>query len=319
MERTVCMKIYSYTPGTEIAEDGTVVALGFFDGVHAAHRRLLKIAKSLANELGLTFAVFTFKGEGAGLKGEARIYSTEEKLSILKSLGTDAVILADFPTVSGISAEDFVKKCLLDDMKCRAAVAGYDFRFGHSARGNAELLSGLLKEEGAVCHIESEHKINGEKISTTKIKELLRVGDVEAAAKFLGAPYFIRGEVSHGKGLGKSLGFPTVNSSLGESASVIKGGVYRTAVDISGTLYSAVTNIGTCPTFEGGEAMHAETYIIDYSGDLYGKNICIYLLGYLREERRFETPDELIMQINVDKNMAASQNGDLKWLEIGQN
>ena len=313
------MKIYNYTPGVQIAEENTVVALGFFDGVHAAHRCLLRKAKEISETEGLAFAVFTFKSENSGLKGNSKIYSTDEKLEILESIGTDVVFLADFPSVSGIDAENFVKGALLSDMRCKVAVAGYDFRFGKGAKGNAALLASLFSEAGATCHIEEEQKINGEKISATKIKELLKSGKIEEANRFLSAPYFITAEVNHGKGLGKQLGFPTVNCNFKEQAALLKKGVYRTAVNVSGKLYSAVTNIGICPTFDGGENLHAETYIIGYSGDLYGQKLKIFFLGYLREEKKFDAPNDLVMQINVDKNMAISQNGDLKWLETGLN
>ena len=313
------MKVYEYVPGTQIDEESTVVALGFFDGVHAAHRSLLKKAKEISRAEGLTFAVFTFRAENVGLKGDARIYSTEEKLEILEGLGTDAVILADFPSVSGIEAEDFVKSALLSDMKCKVAVAGYDFRFGKGARGDVSLLTSLLSSAGADCYVEEEQKIEGEKISTTKIKELLKGGKVSEAISFLGMPYFITAEVRHGKGLGRKLGFPTVNCDFKEGALLIKKGVYRTAVKISGKLCSAITNVGVCPTFDGGEALHCETYIIGYSGDLYGQKIRIFFLGFLRDEKKFDRQNDLILQINVDKNTAISQNGDLKWLETGLN
>ena len=308
------MKIYRYTPGESIGEK-TVIALGFFDGVHEGHRRLFATAKAAAEKRGLTFTVFTFSAVG-GIKGNTLIYSNDEKLSLLEKAGVEAVVIADFSNISGFSPEEFVRGCLYRDLGCRLAVAGYDFRFGKNRGGDAAYLAQTLKSLGSECIIEEEHKINGEKISTTKIKELLALGMVEEAQIFLGHPYFIIGKVEHGRGAGAGLGFPTVNTKLdGERAPLCRG-VYRTAVEISGELYTGVTNVGTCPTFDERE-IHAETYIVGYSGSLYGDTVKIFFLGYLREERKFSSPEELIMQINVDKNIAIKENGDLTWQAIG--
>lgn len=311
------MKIYEYIPGRQIDTKATAIALGFFDGIHIAHRRLLERTREIAKAENLVFAVFTFPSED-NFKGEEAIYSTEQKLSILESLGVEAVILASFKSVSEISAQSFVTDSLISDMRCRAAVAGYDFRFGKGAAGNAEQLASLLSSSGAKCVIEKEMKIDGEKISTTRIKALLKEGRVEEAKKILGAPFFIKSKVSHGLGLGKELGFPTVNTELTSGRVPLRRGVYRTAVEISGRLYSSVTNVGTCPTFEE-RTEHSETFIIDFSETVYEEEIRIFFLGFLRDEKRFLSKEELILQINVDKNRAIKENGDLTWQEIGLN
>ncbi|MBE6645677.1 MAG: riboflavin biosynthesis protein RibF [Ruminococcaceae bacterium] len=310
------MKIYRYTPGTDLGQK-TVVALGFFDGVHEGHRRLLATARDAAEKNGLRFTVFTFESK-VGFKGNSVIYSTEEKMSIFESLGVETVVLADFSEISSICAEKFVKDCLFRDMGCRLAVAGSDFCYGKGRGGNSKTLADTLRTLGAECIIEEEHKIDGEKISTTKIKELLALGRVKEASKYLGFPYHIVCGVERGRGVGRSLGFPTVNSKLESTTAELRRGVYRTAVEIEGKLYTGVTNIGTCPTFAERE-IHAETYIVNYSGNLYGEKIRIFFLGYLREEKKFESPNELIMQINVDKKQAIQENGDLTWQAIGQN
>ncbi len=310
------MEIYTYTPGVALPEK-TVIALGFFDGVHEGHRRLFATAKRTAEERGLTFAVFTFRTV-CGVKGKTVIYSDEEKLALFRELGVEAVILADFSDISDISADSFIKNCLLCDMGCRVAVCGYDFRFGKGRAGDAKLLSDTLASLGAECIIEDEHKICGEKISTTKIKELLAEGKAERARLFLGYPYFILADVEHGRGVGQKLGFPTVNTRLSPERAPLRLGVYRTAVSISGRLYTGVTNVGTCPTFKERE-VHAETYIVGYSGDLYGEKIRIFFLGFLRDEHKFSSAEKLIMQINVDKDRAIKENGDLTWLATGQN
>ena len=310
------MKIYEYSLGKEIPIKGSAVALGFFDGVHAAHRRLLKTARDIAKSLSLTFAVFTFSS-GAEFKGKS-IYSTEEKLSLLEKEGVEAVIVADFSKIANVDASDFIHTTLLSDLHCRAAIAGFDFRFGKGAVGNTDLLCTELSKMGAICRIEEEHRINGEKISTTKIKELLSQGRVDVAREFLGYPYFITASVSHGNGQGAGLGFPTANMDIEADRATLKKGVYRTCAEIDGKLFSALTNVGTCPTFEE-RRLHAETYILEYNGNLYDKKIRIFFLGFLREEIKFESKNELILQIKVDINRTITENGELKWQEIGQN
>jgi riboflavin kinase/FMN adenylyltransferase len=310
------LEIYRYTPKTKIGKPAAI-ALGFFDGVHEGHRRLLETAKKSAKEKKLVFTVFTFPSENA-LKGADILYSTEEKLKIFEELGVEAVILADFPSVATLSAEEFITASLISDMNCQVAVAGFDFRFGRGASGDARLLSSTLSLMGKECIIEDEHKINGEKISTSLIKNLLAEGRVGEAGELLGMPYFISCKAEHGNGVGKRLGFPTVNSGFEKHTPPLKRGVYRTAAEISGRLYTAVTNIGVCPTFSE-RALHQETHIVGYSGDLYDEEIRIFFLGYLREEKRFQSEKDLILQIEVDKNRAIKENGELKWQAIGPN
>ena len=307
------MKIFEYKPGHALPTR-SVIALGLFDGVHNGHRQLLKNAKAVAKRLGVTFAVFTFKTETLYKSGGA-LYTTEDKLSLLADVGVEIVILSDFNDISGVSADDFVKKLLIGEMGCEAAVCGFDFRFGSGALGDAALLSELMAECNKECFIESERKINGEKISTTKIKELLSDGAPLKAREFLGAPYFITSRVERGRGEGRGLGFPTVNMDA-DGLSHLKKGVYRCALQIGDELFSGVANVGTCPTFKE-RSVHAEVNIIDFEGDLYGRLIRVFFLDFLREERRFESIESLILQINVDKNRVIKENGDISWQEIG--
>ena len=295
------------------------VALGFFDGVHVGHRKLLELTKKEAQRRGLTPAIFTFRSECKEIKrGAERIYSTEKKLEIFASLGFETVILADFDKISSLSPEDFVENLLIKKFNTSLAVAGYNFRFGNGAVGSSDTLVGLMRKEGRDTVVMEEEIYRGGPLSTTAIKTALRDGRLEEASEMLGYPYFSDSTVERGEGVGRSLGFPTANSSLCAETSLLRSGVYRSAVMIDGRIYNAVTNVGTCPTFEKRER-HAETFVIDYDGDLYGKKIRTFFLGYLREEKRFESAKDLIMQINIDKNIAVKENGDLKWLATGQN
>ena len=307
------MKIYEYSPG-RILPRGAVIALGLFDGVHKGHRLLLNTAKKIAAERGLTFSVFTFRSESLK-KGGGALYSTEEKLRLLEELGVEAVILSDFGTLSGIDASDFVKRLLVTEMGCETAVCGFDFRFGRGALGDARLLKKLMNECGKDCVIEAEHTLLGEKISTTKIKSLLGEGDVKQARDFLGMPYFITSSVEHGRGEGRGLGFPTANL-FSDGLLHLKRGVYSCIVRVGDMLCKGVVNVGTCPTFDE-RSVHAEVNLIDFEGCLYGKKLEVFFIDFLREERRFNSEKELIMQINVDKNKAKTEIGDISWQEIG--
>ena len=297
------MEFIRYKKGEIIPGKERVLALGMFDGAHIGHRRLLLSAREIAEKSGLSFAVFTFLSESFSPKGGAFLYSTEERLEIFERLGVDEVIAADFDSVASTTPEEFVSCSLIRDMRCAAAVAGFDFRFGKGASGNAETLARLMEERGKECVIEGAHLYNGEKISTCKIKELLSLGRVSEANHLLGEPYFMYSSVEEGEGRGRTLGFPTINTSLSGREGILKYGVYRTRVDTGDASYVGLTNVGICPTFTEREA-HAETYILDYAGDLYGKKVKISFMSFLREEKKFSEEGELVEQIKTDKDKA---------------
>jgi riboflavin kinase/FMN adenylyltransferase len=314
------VKLIRYNSKTKITDsEPKVIALGFFDGVHLGHRKLLKATIEEAKKRNIEASVFTFPNESLAIKSNSqRIYTTENKLSIFESLGIDTVILADFNDICMLTPEDFVDKVLISELNCPVSVSGYNFRFGKQASGDAKKLESLMKAAGKSSIILPEETYEGRKLSTTEIREAMRSGNIFLANKMLGAPYFIDTEPTHGIGLGHKLGFPTVNSSFEEFSPPLKKGVYRSVVKIDSEYYSAISNIGNCPTF-GDRSLHAETYIIDYNQNIYGKKIRIFFLDFIRDEKKFESSKELIMQINVDKNKVIKENGDLKWQEIGLN
>ncbi len=310
------MQIYNYPTKEKLNISGCVLALGFFDGVHIAHRDLMLTARDIAREGGLKFGIFTFSSAG-GIKGDVqRLYDDVEKAELFEAMGAELVVFADFSRVAGLSPEDFVKKTLCDELGCRVCVAGFNFRFGKGAAGDSAMLCRLMQECGGEAVIREEITAGGTTLSATLIRGLITQGRIEEANGYLGAPYYIKGRVLHGRSDGRRLGFPTANMIIPDGKITPKSGVYRTAAIIDDRVYSAVSNIGVCPTFDGRET-RLESHIIDFDGDLYDKEIRIYLLGYLREERRFESLDELKMQINVDKLRTIKENGDIKWQDLG--
>lgn len=307
------MQIYEYPKENRIGKK-CVLALGFFDGVHIAHRDLIKTARAIADERGVELGILTF---GGGIKAKTeRIYDSGEGLEIFESLGADFTVIYDFSAIKDMSAEEFVKKILIDELHCEVAVAGYNFRFGKGAAGDAAALTALMREGGAEAAIREEITDEGLPVSSTRIRDLLARGEMREAARLLGLPYYIKGRVEKGRGDGRALGFPTVNMALCAGGVPLRRGVYRSVTSIDGMLHASLTNVGTCPTFPKREA-HAETYILDFSGDLYGKDVRVYLIDFMREEIAFSSPDELKMQINVDKNRVITENGDEKWQELG--
>ena len=216
----------------------------------------------------------------------------------MERLDVDEVIITDFSSVSEISAADFVRSVSVD-MGAVAAVCGRDFRFGKGALGNTELLASLGRELSFETLVVDDVLANGEKISTGRIKELLGKGRIKEANELLSSPASFTFKVLHGDGRGNSLGYPTVNAECTGFCALLPHGVYKTEVEILGKRYVGMTNVGTCPTFEKRRA-HIETYILDYSGDLYEREITLSFLDFIRPERKFETGEELVLQIEKD-------------------
>lgn len=296
---------------------GIAIALGYFDGVHAGHRELISLLVREAKARGLLSYILTFEDTiSKAKKTQSIIYNTEEKMEIFASLGVDGVIITDFNSISDLSAEAFVGEVLIDAFDAELAISGYNFRFGKGAEGDSQRLAELMKSHGKAALILREQKADGKTLCSTLIRKLISQRRLDEATKMLGLPYFIEGNVEKGLGLGSAYGFPTVNIPLRDS-SPLSTGVYRTAVEIDKKLYTGITNVGSCPTVKERE-IHTETLIADFSGDLYGKTVRIYFLGYLREEKRFESIEKLREQIYTDKEISIKENGDLKWLEIGQ-
>jgi riboflavin kinase/FMN adenylyltransferase len=307
---------YSYPEKLNIK--GSAIALGYFDGVHVGHRELISMLVREAKAKKLSPYVLTFVDDLAKTKKtQSIIYNTEEKIKIFASLGVDGVIIANFNSIAGLTPEEFVGEVLVEGFGAELAISGYNFRFGKGAAASAPELIELMGRYGKQAIVLSEQKVNGSTLSATVIRALISERRLEEAAKMLGVPYFIEGTVERGLGLGKVYGFPTVNLPIRDT-SPLTSGVYRTAVKIGEKLYTGITNVGSCPTVAERE-IHTETLIADFSGDLYGESIRIYFLGFLREERKFDSIDALREQIYSDKEKSIKENGDLKWLEIGLN
>ena len=267
--------------------------------MHLGHRHLIEECIKEAKKTKTASAVFTFSSEEKNLKGGVpRLYTTEEKLSLLESLGLDLVIVADFSEVCTLSPESFVKDVLIRDLGVITALSGEGFRFGTRASGDARILSRLMESSGRHAVTVKDVAIDGKNVSSTAIREALAEGRVKYANTLLSSPYFKRNVVQRGLGLGHLHGFPTVNTDL-SSENPLKSGVYITELSVDEKSYISLTNVGVCPTF-GERERHAETMIMDFSGDLYGKTVNIKFLDYLRDEVRYSSAEELGNQIKID-------------------
>ena len=295
------------------------VALGFFDGMHLAHKELISLAVAEAHREGLSPTVFTFSSEERGAKrGAPRLSTTEEKLRVMEALGVCEVVVATLARVGSVPAPDFVKNILVGELSCAVGVVGYNFRFGRGAEGDAEFFSLYMKKCGCRAVIMEEKRAGDSPLSATALREALAEGDTERARALIGEPFSVFGKVERGLGLGRSFGFPTVNLPLPDG-SPLRTGVYRSCVKIGERLYHGVTNVGVCPSVDRVRGVHAETFIIGFSGQLYGEKIRVYLLGYLRDEKKFERIEELSEQIARDAERTLLENGENLWAAIGQN
>ncbi len=290
----------------EVIKDKTAVALGIFDGVHLGHRLILDTAKSFS-EKGLKFSVFTFKTVSVekkhGIPYEY-IYTENQKNHILQKLGAEYVYSPDISSLMNMSGEQFAKEILAGKMNAQVVVCGENFRFGKGAVCGVKELEAFGEKYGFEVRICKTLEKNGEKISSGKIKEYLRNGQLTKANELLGDRYFLMSEVVTGNRIGRTISFPTLNQLFGERQIIPKKGAYATAADIFEEEYCAVTNIGVKPTVERDILPLAETHVIDFSGDIYGKTVKIEFIEFLREEQKFPSLEQLKIQIERDLNRA---------------
>lgn len=284
----------------------TVIALGFFDGVHLGHGALLRRTVELAHEKNCIPAVFTFdrppKEVVTGIPCPL-INSPEDRRELLRRLyGIEDVIMVPFDTeMMTTSWTDFVTELLVKRHHAVHLVAGHDHRFGHKNAGTPALLQEKCAELGIGCDIIPKVEIGGVTVSSTYIRRLVELGQVERAALFLGHPHTLSQTVRHGQRIGHSIGIPTVNLTAPAHVLVPSYGVYATRVTLpDGTSYAAVTNVGTRPTVNHGQDVTVEAWLLDYEGDLYGQTVRVEFYRHLRDEVRFDSLDALKTQIHAD-------------------
>ncbi len=285
-------------------EQPSAVALGFFDGLHLGH---IEVVRRTLMRRGLKSVLFTFNEKTAlpkfkKTKGRC-IITHEQKKLLLGKIGVDYIYAPDFSDIKELSARDFVAEVLIKRLSAKYVVCGYDFRFGKGGEGDPETLKRLCAEMGAECEIVAPVKVDGEIVSSTEIRRLIRAGAVARANRLLGYELSYCLPVLHGARLGTEIGFPTINQQIPDYMVQPKNGVYKSWASIDGKTYRGITNIGVKPTVGyTGEAL-METHIIGFSGELYGKNVTVSLREYLRGEQRFDSLEALKKQLTYDKSV----------------
>lgn len=287
--------------------DKKVFALGFFDGVHVGHQALLRDCVRLAGELGCQPAAITFDTHPQTLtRGAAPslLNTGTDRVRLLRSFGIGPVYTFYFNNETrNMPWQDFFRVLL--DYGAAGIVCGNDFRFGYRGEGNAEKLSAACTDAGISCVVVPEQTLDGIRVSSTHIRSLLEAGKMETATAFLGHPHLLSGTVVSGRRLGRTLGVPTANLRLPEGILAPRFGVYACRVLVDGKTYAAVANVGTRPTVNGHHVT-VEPWILDFEGDLYGREITVEFYRFLRPETKFDSLDALRGQIALDAEQTRS-------------
>jgi riboflavin kinase/FMN adenylyltransferase len=303
------MRLFHGTNNAEIARP-TVLTLGVFDGLHLGHQLIMSTVVERARAIGSVPTVITFDPHPrAVLHPESApplLQTFDQKIEAFGVLGIEQTIIVRFTRdFAQLEAEDFLRDVVRDRLQAVEVYLGRGFAFGRNREGNIELLRKVSEHLGFSADEVPEVRLRGQRISSSKIRGLLAEGKVNLARRMLGRPYGVEGRVVRGAERGRTLGFPTANLRP-ENRVIPRGGVYVTATLIEGAWRRSITNIGTRPTFENDSAQPSvETYVMNWTGDLYGDVVRVRFLHRLRNERKFASIDELKQQIERDRDRAS--------------
>lgn len=284
-------------------EDKTALAMGKFDGIHLGHKKLLNMILDQRQD-GLKATVFTFEPSPEEFfvgHTVRQLFTREEKRRAFKKMGVD--ILVEFPLTADTAAtppEDFVRTILSEDLNAGYIAAGTDVSFGDKGRGDQYLLRNMSKELGFELHLIDKVMLDGQEVSSTRVRNVIADGDMPMAKRLLGDDYSVSGIVEHGAHLGTTIGVPTVNVLPPDNKLLPPFGVYKSVVMVDGKIFKGMTNIGRKPTVSDSGRVGVETYIYDFDEDVYGKYIEVRLLEFMRPEMKFEGVEQLKDQIHSD-------------------
>lgn len=288
-------------------EKASVVALGNFDGVHKGHQKLLQKATSLAKKKDFLAVALSFYPHPTWVLGnnpKPLVMSRQDRRHQIEKEGIDLFIEYPFTVeFANISPELFFAEILIKKLHAKAVVIGSNYFFGKNKAGNVECMRKLGEKYDVEILVVDIVKIDGQVISSTKIRSLITQGKMEDAKELLGHPYSVMGTVIHGKKLGRTIGFPTLNMEADSDRIYPPNGVYATTVKVYNDTYWGITNIGYNPTVDGKTKM-IETHLIDYEGHLYGEQVEISFHHFIRGEKRFDSVAELAHQITIDTELA---------------
>lgn len=288
-------------------EKESAVTLGKFDGLHRGHQKLIQKICEKKEKFHVKTIVFAFdmnpffRQKGLVRKG---ITTNEERKERLSQV-VDVLVECPFDErISTMTAEDFIEKILVQTFHSKYIVVGTDFRFGFEKKGDVAMLAAYAEKSGYELTVVSKEMFGNREISSTYIREELEKGHLENVNQMLGYPYTISGMVEHGKQLGRTLGFPTLNVHPSDEKMLPPKGVYMTNTFVDGQIYHGLGNVGFKPTVAEEHRMLIETFLFDYNGNAYGKEVRTQLLHYKRPEQKFDSVDELKAQIDTDIDYA---------------
>ena len=286
---------------------GAAITIGKFDSVHKGHQQLLEDIIRVSKENGYESICFKLDF------GEPGILTGPECESLMREMGIDKILFERFtPEFAGMGHEEFVKEILVDRLGAKYIAVGKDFRYGKDRIGTAELLKEAGRKYGFEVNIIDKLVMEGETVSSTRVRGALEVGDMKEADKLMGHPYSLTGDVMAGKQLGRTLGYPTINLGYDEKKLLPKYGVYSSRIIVYNDMscdeksssdvqtFSGITNIGVRPSVDDGDTVTVETFIYDFDDDIYGCKVEIILENYLRQEQKFDSLEALTAQITQD-------------------
>lgn len=278
------------------------MALGFFDGVHMGHRAVIQ--GCVENKGEYRSIVLTFLESPAKALGKTApdlLSDNTRKAELIKELGADDLIFADFCRMKDMEPAEFVQKILCEQLNAKRVYCGFNFHFGARGKGDTAALQRLCEERGIGVSVKEPVTIDDEQVSSSLIRELIRGGEIGKANSLLGYRYAIEGTIGSGNHIGTGMGFPTVNLPIEKGTAIPRFGVYASDVMIDGKRYKGATNIGVHPTVGENETPLCETFLLNFSGgDLYGKKVRCELKEFIRPEKRFDSMEELTEQIRKD-------------------
>jgi riboflavin kinase/FMN adenylyltransferase len=286
---------------------GAVVAIGNFDGLHRGHKAVIAAAQSRAKALGKSAAALTFEPHPRTFfkPGEPLFRLTDEaaKLRLLAATGLDGAIVLTFDAaLAKLSADEFVRRILVERFAVSGAAIGFNFHFGAKRSGSPDFLVAEGKKFGFAVDVVPRFEDGGRPVSSGPIRQALAAGELDRAAEFLGYPWFVSGAVIHGDKRGRELGFPTANVKL-DAGCELRHGIYAVRVAAGGRRYDGVASFGRRPMFDNGSVL-LEVFLFDFSGDLYGATIDVAFIVWLRDEQVFSSAEELTRQMGEDARLA---------------
>lgn len=308
------MKVHHSIEEFKEKKHSTILTIGTFDGVHVGHQKIIERLNQIKSKNKDRSVILTFFPHPRKILNQGNeikwLNTMDEKVQLLDKFGLDHLIIEPFTKAfSELSALDFVKNILVDQLYTKSLVIGYNHQFGNNREGNFE----QLVKNGEIFHFDVEkitaQEIEDVSVSSTKIRKAVENGHIKKANAYLGYNYLLTGKIVKGQGLGRKLNYPTINLNIKETYKLIpKTGVYIVKTVIDKRTFFGIMNIGFRPTVNG-KSKTIEIHLLDFSGDLYGENMQIEVLKRLRDEKKFNSLDDLILQINKDEISAR------KWIE----